>query len=181
MTTLLALALATTPSFPEASHAGGTLRYIQGVPVVTVTGTPDQIGEQFGVLAIKNAPALDALFDNFLKDTGIKSKGFAVLAAKRFLPVLPPHLRAELEAASRASGRDLDLGLFANCVYDLSSGMGCSTIVVEPARSQTGSPIFGRNFDWIPTVGIMDHTLLAAFKPAGKHAFLIITVTPNVG
>lgn len=181
MTALLALALAAGPGFPDASHAGGTLRHVQGVPVVTVAGTPEQMGEQFGVLAVKNAPALDALFENFLKDAGIKNKGFAVLAAKRFLPAVPAHLRAELEAAAKASGRELDLGLFANCVYDLSTGMGCSTVVVEPARSRTGGPLFGRNFDWLPTAGIMEHTLLAAFKPAGRHAFLTVTVTPIVG
>ena len=182
MTALLLLALAAAPpTFPDASHAGGTMTHFHGVPVLTVAGTPEQMGEQFGVLAIKNAPALDKLFDDFLKDAGIKSKAFAVLAAKRFLPTIPAHLRAEIEAAAKASGRDSDLGYFANCVYDLSTGMGCSTVVVEPTRSRTGGPVFGRNFDYLPTPGIMEHTLLVAFKPVGRRAFALVTMTPIVG
>ena len=182
VTLLLALALtASPPGFPDAAHAGGSLRHVHGVPVVTVAGTPEQMGEQFGVLAVKNAPALDKLFADFLKDAGIKSRQFAEMAAKRFVPAIPPHLQAEIEAAAKASGRPSDLGYFANCVYDLSTGMGCSTVVVEPRRSVTGGPVFGRNFDWLPTAGIMDHTLLAAFMPAGKRAFVTVTVTPIVG
>lgn len=177
----LLLAQAPAPTFPDATHAGGNLRHVHGVPVVTVAGTPEQMGEQFGVLAIKNAPALDKLFEDFLKDAGIRNNGFAVLAAKRFVPAVPSHLRAEIEAAAKSSGRDVDLGYFANTIYDLSTGMGCSTVVVEPGRSRTGGPLFGRNFDWLPTQGIMEHTLLAAFKPAGKRAFVTVTVTPIVG
>ena len=181
MTLLLALALASPPGFPDAAHAGGSLRHVHGVPVVTVAGTPEQMGEQFGVLAVKNAPALDALFDNFLKDAGIKSRPLAMLAAGRFLPAIPADLRAELAAGSKASGRDPALGVFANTVYDLSTGMGCSTVVVDPKRSAADGPLFGRNFDWLPTAGIMNHTLVAVFKPAGKRAFATVTVTPIIG
>ena len=180
MTALLLLALAAPPGFPDAAHAGGTLRHVQGVPVVTVAGTPEQMGEQFGVLAVKNAPGLDRLFDNFLRDAGIRSKPFAFLLAARLTGVPDPY-RVEIDAAAKAAGRDPQLGRFANTVYDLSTGMGCSTLVVEPARSRTGGPLFGRNFDWLPTAGIMDHTLLAVFKPAGKRAFAAVTVTPIVG
>lgn len=182
MTALLLLATVAAPpaGFPAAAHAGGSLRHVHGVPVVTVAGTPEQMGEQFGVLAVKNAPALNKLFDDFLTDAGIRSKTFALLAAARLTGV-PADFKAEIDAASKASGREPALGLFANTVYDLSTGMGCSTVVVEPARSLTGGPIFGRNFDWLPTAGIMDHTLLAVFKPAGKRAFVTVTVTPIVG
>lgn len=180
MTALLALLLAAPPGFPDATHAGGSLRHVQGVPVVTVAGTPEQMGEQFGVLAVKAAPGLDTLFDNFLKDAGIRSKPFAFLLAARLTGVPDPY-RAEMDAGMKASGREPALGRFANTVYDLSTGMGCSTLIVEPARSRTGGPLFGRNFDWLPTAGIMDHTLLAAFKPAGKRAFVTVTITPIVG
>ena len=177
----LALAQAPAPTFPDATHAGGKLTHVQGVAVVAVAGTPRQMGEQFGVLAVKNAPALDKLFDDFLKDIGVKSKSLAVLAAMRLKPGVPADLQAEIEAAATASGRPADLGYFANTIYDLSTGMGCSTVVVESGRSTTGGPVFGRNFDYQPTPGIIEHTLLAAFKPAGKRAFLTVTMPPIVG
>ena len=39
-------------TFPEARHGKGELRYLDGVPVLTVRGTPTEMGEQFGKLAI---------------------------------------------------------------------------------------------------------------------------------
>ena len=86
-----------------------------------------------------------------------------------------------MQAAAKASDRELSLLLFANTIADLSSGLGCSTIVVESERSATGSPLFGRNFDWIPTKGISDHTLVVVYKGEGKRAFAAVTVCPVAG
>ena len=170
------------PTFPEGTHGKGELKSVQGVPVVVVRGSPTEIGEQFGVLAVRNAPDLDGLQKNFLRDAGIESRfGLLKLMARRLAKGMSADHRAELEAGTKASGRDPDIALFANTVYDLSSGMGCSTVVVEKGRSKTGEPIFGRNFDWLPSKGMTEHTLLAVYHPTGKHAFAAVTVTPIVG
>ena len=44
--------------YPEAKHGKGELRYINQVPVLLVAGTPEEIGEQMGVLAIRPAAGL---------------------------------------------------------------------------------------------------------------------------
>jgi isopenicillin-N N-acyltransferase-like protein len=168
--------------FPAAKHGAGELRYVSGVPVLTVRGTPAEMGEQYGVLAVKNAPDLDGLYDRFLTDIRMKDRYPLVLGlAKRLLPNFPPHLRAEMDAAAKAGGSDPDRHVFANTVADLSSGLGCSTVVVEPGRSATGAPLFGRNFDWYPTKGITEHTLLTVYRGTGKRAFASIGVTPVTG
>src|SRR5262245_60587791 len=41
--------------FPEGKHGKGELKYISGVPVLILTGTPEEIGEQMGVLGLKPA------------------------------------------------------------------------------------------------------------------------------
>jgi isopenicillin-N N-acyltransferase like protein len=176
-------ALAQSPAtFPAAKHAGGELKYVTGVPVLTLAGSPAEIGEQFGVLAIKNAPDLNGLLQRFLKDSKQEEAFPAVkILAKRLAKNLPPAHRTEIETAAKASGFDLDNLFFAAAVYDLSSGMGCSTILVEKDRSVTGKTLFGRNFDWLPTQGLTEHTLVAVYKPAGKHAFAAVTVSPIMG
>src|SRR5436189_87650 len=58
---------------------------------------------------------------------------------------------------------------------------GRPTVIVEKERSKTGSPIFGRNFDWLPTKGITEHTLVVVYKGEGKHAFAAVTVSPIEG
>jgi hypothetical protein len=101
--------------------------------------------------------------------------------AGRLKPNFPPHHLAEMQAAAKSSDRQENLLLFANTVADLSSGMGCSTVIVQKERSKTGSPLFGRNFDWLPTKGITEHTLVVVYKGEGKRAFAAITVSPIEG
>jgi len=178
----LPLQAAEPKQFPEARHGKGDLRYIDTVPVLMLRGKPAEMGEQFGKLAIKNAPDIDGLHKGFLKDAGIEKrypllKTMAALLQQNF----PEHINTEIKAAAESSERDLSLLLFANTVADLSSGMGCSTIVVEKDRSNTGNPLFGRNFDWLPTKGINDHTLVAVYRGEGKRAFAAITVAPISG
>lgn len=168
--------------FPAAKHGAGELRYVQGVPVLAVRGTPAEMGEQFGVLAVKNAPDLAGLHARFLDDAGMTTRYPFVLAmAKSLVPGFPAHHKAEIDAAAKAGDSDPGRHVFANTVADLSSGMGCSTVVVGPGRSKTGAPLFGRNFDWLPTAGIHDHTLVAVYRGAGKRAFACVTTTPVAG
>src|SRR5436190_1220366 len=44
--------------YPEAKHGKGELKYVNGVPVLRVEGTPAEVGEQLGVLALKPAAGL---------------------------------------------------------------------------------------------------------------------------
>jgi len=168
--------------FPEAKHKAGELKYVGPVPVLTVRGTPAEMGEQFGELAITNSPDLDALHKQFLKDAK-QDKRWPLLSAlsTKMKDNFPKHVVEELEAAAKQSTRQEALLLFANTVADLTSGLGCSTVIVEKDRSATGKPLFGRNFDWLPTKGITEHTLVVVYKGAKKRAFAAITVSPIQG
>ncbi|AMV26866.1 Acyl-coenzyme A:6-aminopenicillanic acid acyl-transferase [Gemmata sp. SH-PL17] len=169
-------------SFPAAKHGAGELKFVEKVPVLVVKGKPTEMGEQFGKLAVANAPDLTKLHAQFLEDAGqTKKYPFIEIMAKRLKQSFPPHIVTELEAVAKASGRTEGFLLFANTVADLTSGMGCSTVIVEKDRSKTGSPIFGRNFDWVPTKGITEHTLVVVYKGEGKRAFAAVTVAPIEG
>jgi hypothetical protein len=177
-----AFAVDPASSFPPAKHGKGELKYVEGVPVLVVRGNPPEMGDQFGVLAIKNAPDVDGLHKRFLQDAGQEKRYPLILAMSGQLKDnFPEHHLAELRAAAKATNRDEGLLLFANTIADLTSGMGCSTIVVEKERSTTGGPLFGRNFDWLPTRGITEHTLVVVYKGEGKRAFAAVTVTPIAG
>jgi hypothetical protein len=169
-------------SYPAAKHGNGELRYIEGVPVLIMRGAPAEMGEQFGKLAVEAAPDLDGLHTQFLKDSGQEKRYPLILAlANQLRPGFPAHHRIEMEAAAKASGRKEGIFLFANTIADLTSGLGCSTLVVEKERSKTGSPLFGRNFDWAPTNGLTAHTLVVVYKGDGKRAFAAITTPPIAG
>jgi isopenicillin-N N-acyltransferase like protein len=169
-------------TFPDGKFGRGELVHDQGLAILTLRGTPTEMGEQFGHLAILGSPGLEELHKNFVHDSGIgRTEPFVRLLAMRLKTGTPSHHLTELEAAVKSSQRPIELGMFANCVYDLSTTMGCSTVIVNPAQSKTSAPLFGRNFDWLPARGMREHTLLVVGQPTGKRAFAISTVPPILG
>jgi predicted choloylglycine hydrolase len=179
--TLTASALAQSP-FQEAKHGAAELKFVSGVPVLTVSGKPAEIGEQIGVLVGKNAPDLIPVLNNFLRAVKLKDAYPALkTAAANLKTSFPADHRTEIEAIAQASGYEPDMVYFVNSVYDLSSGMGCSTLLVEKNRSSTGAPLFGRNFDWVPSEGLPQRTLVLMAKPEGKRAYVSVTLAPITG
>ena len=134
--------------YPQSKHGRGELRIVNGVPVLLVQGSPTELGEQVGVLALKPAIALTKLVDRFVKENGWE-RVYPVLlkTGNILLPQFPPQHRTELEAAAKTSGWPKDLLVFANTVPDLRKLTGCSALLVEAEHSTTGGPLFGRNME----------------------------------
>ena len=68
---LAAPAFADDSDSPRPSPGKGELKYVNGIPVLTVEGTPEEIGTQFGELALKPAkkPLLGRV-DSYMKQIG---------------------------------------------------------------------------------------------------------------
>jgi isopenicillin-N N-acyltransferase like protein len=189
LTSLLALAWTGGASaeekskiFPEAKFKGGELRVLSGVPVLVVQGTPEEMGEQFGELAVKPTKKLLGKINGFTKSLGIEGVfPYLLKAGAGMFKQFPEHHQKELEAVAKASGVDRDLLIFANCVVDLHKIGGCSTLIVEPNRSKTGSPLFGRNLDWPPFDDLPDYSLVVVYRGKGKHACACVTIPPVMG
>src|SRR5262245_33954248 len=167
--------------FPEGKHAKGALKYVNDVPVLMVQGTPEEMGEQFGTLAVKPID-LDKLLQSVLKTGGLSTlKPLLFSVSRKMYDAFPLDHAKELEAVVKSAKADRDTMIFAQTLADLSAGFGCATIVVDPTRSKTGEALFARNFDWPPAPGLTDHILVSVFKPKGKHAFATITISPVLG
>jgi len=181
--TSLAAAAADEPfRFPEAKHGKGELRYIDGIPVLTLAGTPEEIGEQMGTLT---KPALEPLakkLDDFIDAWRVrpiwplvtKTAGFA---AARF----PRDSLREIDALARASGVDRGLIIAGHVMPDMLRLRGCTDIVIEPAKSATGQLLFGRNTDVPPFGRLSEYGLLVVYRPNGKHAFASLSFPGMVG
>lgn len=176
---LLSLALLVSWSsaaelFPTASHGKGELRYIDSIPAVMLSGTPEEIGQQHAALLAK--PSSDVLDFPKRMFTEI-GMGFvyslAAQAGKTLLLNAPPRYQQEIAATTKAAGLDAETLAVANTLLELRR-IGCSTLIVEGAKSKTGAPLFGRNFDF-PACGILDrYGLLFVVKPEGKHPFAAV-------
>src|SRR5919202_1605195 len=89
--------------YPEGKFGRAELRYVNGLPVLTVEGTPEEMGEQTAALTAKPAARLFNYPRDFLKAEGLSATGPAlVLAWKSMLPRFPADYRRELEPGAKA-------------------------------------------------------------------------------
>ncbi|HEV2947559.1 MAG TPA: C45 family peptidase [Gemmataceae bacterium] len=158
--------------FTEAKHGKGTLKYINDLPVLIVEGTPEEIGEQVGILAVKPAPRILNIFHEFLALRGLeKTWPWLVKVSNLMAAQFPPDHLKEMEAAAKASGFDRDTVIVLHTVYDIAKLSGCSTLYAEPSRSATGSLLLGHNLDFYAIANVHEYSLVIICRPQGKHAF----------
>lgn len=160
---------------PAGRSGKGVLKTVNGVPVMFLQGTPQEIGKEHGKLVGKHVVKLISYPKTFLKKTGRDGQWtLAALAGKLLLRNLSADHRTELLAAIKASGLDADSVIVANTMLELRRMGGCSTLIVGKHRSKTGGVLFGRNFDF-PPLGILDkYGLVTVYRPKGKHAFVSV-------
>lgn len=163
--------------FAEGKHGKGELRYRNGLPVLIAQGTPEEIGEQIGVLAVKPAAARMKAMAKGAIEKRVGPVGWPLLAkvCTGLFQKFPPEYRQEVEATARAGGIDREVLIVANTVADVVHLGGCSALVVEPARSATGESLLGRNMDTEALADLVEASLVIVRRPAGKHAFVSIT------
>jgi isopenicillin-N N-acyltransferase like protein len=165
--------------FREGKFEAGALRYINDLPVLIVSGTPDEIGRQKAVLTSNAVQNLVEYPKKFLSITNQNEDRIQKLIkmSEQLKPQVPDDLRVEMRTFSEKTGLapQWDMGLLANMIIDLPrTGINCSSIIVEPSRSATGGPLFGRNLDFF-TLGLLDnYSLVTVHRPKNKHAFVSI-------
>jgi len=168
--------------FPEAKYGKGELKYINGLPVLTLAGTPREIGEQMRMLTRSASPHLVTYPMNFLKTKGQAPTWLELVQlGKRMLDHFPPDQRHEYESAVQGALLGRNLLLIGNTMFDLEKISQCSALIVEPSRSATGQMLFGRDLD-IPSLGVLhEFSLVAIYRPTGKHAFVSIAFPGMLG
>ena len=168
--------------YQEGTHGPARLRYINDLPVLSVSGTPEEIGEQIAVLTadplrrlVKYPRAtLEALHVGFLLPQLIK-------VSNAMLPQFPPDHRRELEAMAKRARVPMDLAVLGTTLPDILKTTSCSTIIVDPARSAVKGPLFGRNLDYYNLGFLHEYSLVTVYRPKGKHAFVAIGFPGMVG
>jgi predicted choloylglycine hydrolase len=169
--------------FPADRHGKtGELKYVNGVPVLVVSGSPEEMGTAVGALALKPAPKVIGyprdLLQRFKLD---KLWGVFVSGGKGMFKHFPADYQKELEALVQGAGTDRDGVIVGNTLFDLKKVVACSAVLVEADRSATGGPLFGRNLDY-PSLGyVHEYSLVTVYRPTGKHAFAAIGFPGLVG
>ncbi len=181
----------TTPTsdlfrYPERRYQGGELRYRAGLPVLTVQGTPQQIGQQVAELAAVPAKRLIRYPEDCVKALGLKLMWQVLVASgEKLLHNFPQQHSAELEAmiqhAQQRAQLRRDLFISGNTLFDITKAFGCSTLLVDAQRSATGGVLLGRNLDF-PTLGYLNrYTLVTVYRPTNKRAWASIGFPGVIG
>jgi hypothetical protein len=163
------------PRFREAVYQQGELKRMRGLPVLTVQGTPEEIGRQAAALTFRETRPLLAV----PVAMGLASGRFGGQDGvfRRMLQRCPADHRRELDSfASQARLFSIQRNLLVrlNMLFDTYGALGCSSLIVESSRSTANAPLFGRNLD-IPHHGVLEgYSLVVVYRPKGKHAFASI-------
>jgi hypothetical protein len=175
---------AETRSFHEARFEKGELKYINGLPVMVVEGTPEEIGRQEAALSGEAAKAIADYPRRLLRAFKVDDHWAKFVATgESLLEQAPADHRAELLAFGKALGIGHDVGVVANTIMDTQhGGLGCSSLLVLADKSATKSPLFGRNLDFY-TLGVLDkYGLVTIHRPQGKkHAFASVGIPGVLG
>ncbi|MGO9112934.1 MAG: C45 family autoproteolytic acyltransferase/hydolase, partial [Thermoguttaceae bacterium] len=164
------------PPFEEGRFDKGELKYVNRLPVLSVEGTPEEMGRQeaalTGTVVKVLAPYPQQLMT--LSGRGQQWDEFVGTARKLMSHATQAH-RDELQSFAVRAGISLDLLVVANTITDLHrGGFACSSLMVEPSKSETGGILFGRNLDFY-SLGVLDrYGLITVYRPKGKHAFATI-------
>jgi isopenicillin-N N-acyltransferase like protein len=169
--------------YPEGRSGTGELKYVNGLPVLTVGGTPEEIGTAIGALALSPARRMQEYPHDLARHFHAGGLwGLLVRAGQRMVERFPDDYRVELETLAKAGYAKRDNIVAGNTLFDVKKFLCCSALLVEPERSGTGGPLLGRNLDY-PSLGYAhDYSLVTVYRPAGaKHAFASIGFPGLVG
>jgi predicted choloylglycine hydrolase len=167
--------------YEEKSLGPAEIKYVAGVPVLFVQGSPEEIGDQIARVAASQTPQLFHYPRDVLRLVGLEAAWPVLLATgKRMAPQFPADYRREIDAMVQA-GLDRDLLIVANTMFDIKKLVGCSSLLVSRELSHTGGPLLGRNLDF-PSCGYLhQYSLVTIYRPNGKRAFASIGFPGAVG
>jgi len=162
--------------YPAARQSDkAELQYINGLPVLVVSGSPEELGKAAGLLALAPAQRVIDYPRDLLKFHRVEAVyDLFVQSGEGMAKQFPAAYQQEMEALVSASKVERTKVVVGNTFFDLKKVFACSALLLEAERSSTGGPLLGRNLDY-PSMGyIHEYTLVTIYRPAGKHAFASI-------
>jgi predicted choloylglycine hydrolase len=176
------LGCADAPVFHEATTEGGKLAVQDHVAVLSLHGTPKEIGTQEAALVGKEAEPLLGFGPTLVKRRAGEAAWQAqVILSKGLLQNVAPRHRAELEAFQAKSGLAMNELVASQMLYDTVNAFGCSSLIVPAELSATGGPLLGRNFDYASFGLLHKSDLVKVVRPEGKFGFAAVSFPGCIG
>ena len=147
--------------FRELELPHGSLKLIDGVPLVHVRGTHREMGRALGNLV--GVQAYET-FHSYMRCFAPDFNGDLKLALE-MEPNLPEWMREEMRGFSETSELTYDEMLVGQCFLDIHKVAACSTIAAHDGMTETGEILMGRNLDF-PSLSIAhEANLVVVYEP----------------
>ena len=160
----------------------GRMEIIGGIPLLHVWGTPKEMGEAVGKLALSQAPGIleypralarlygvEFIFPVFLK------------LGEGMVDHFPKAYQEELRAIQKASNAPWETLVAGNTMFDLKKFVLCSGMALEPGRSFAQGTVLARNLDYPAVAEVHRYSLVTVYQPLGKHGFVSVGFPGLVG
>jgi len=157
-----------------ASHGQGRLELHNGTRVLFLRGTPEEMGEQQGVLLREQ---VRDLVDRFLYGVGIGSSfakghwffGEIERCQARIQPFVEPRFLREMDALGRAAGIEQQEIRLANFFPEL---FHCSGFALMGSATEGRRIFHGRILDYMKGIGLERNAVVTVYRPDEGHAWV---------
>lgn len=175
--------LLTSPDQTARKVPNGNLKWIEGQRVVTLWGTPSQIGRAHGELLKKESlSCIDSVLNTFGTAQTINSGRWfrhdLEAAYKRLAPFIPEDHKRETAALAVSLGIDEGLAQTINVFPEL---FHCSGFALFGEATKDGKLYHGRVLDYMTTIGLQDSATTFIVSVEGKHAFANVGYAGFIG
>lgn len=163
--------------YTEGTYKKAELKYINELPVLCLEGTPEEMGQQAAAMVTPAAKFLVDYPKELLAVIGHQDQWPRLIQqGQSMVSQFPADHLAEMKAFTHTSQLSQDLVFGVNTMVDSYRGaVNCSSLLIDPNRSATGGPLFGRNLDYFSLGKLYKYTLVMVYRPKDKHAFASVT------
>jgi hypothetical protein len=166
-----------------ASEGKGRLELIDGTRVLFLSGTPEEMGRQHGMLLKRS---IRNVAERILYGVGVgssfgKGKWFfreIEEAQQRLVPHMRPEYLQEMDALAFAAGLEKEEVRLANYFPEL---FHCSGFALFGDATTGGRMYHGRILDYLRGVGLEQNAVVVVMKPEKAHAWVNVSYAGFVG
>lgn len=164
-------------------HGRGRLELVDDTRVLYLAGSPEEMGEQHGVLL---RDSIHDLVNRVLYGVGVGSSfekgrwffGEIESCQERIQPFIPARHLREMDAMARAAGLPVAEVRLANFFPEL---FHCSGFALLDGATRDGMVYHGRILDYLRGVGLEQNAVLMVYRPDEGNAWVNVSYAGFVG
>lgn len=158
---------------------------IGNVPIITLEGTPYQMGYQHGLLLRGEIQEMIKILHTVTGQTptpqGWAKSTYLNYLALSYFHAVPERYRQELRGLARGAGVSLRELILLNSYDDIYQLSQCTSLAVWGRYTRSGQPVHGRNLDYELTDRLWNRQVVFVYKPGDGYPFISVAWPGYIG